>query len=534
LSRSKTLIIYSALLLGFLGAAFFGGLYTGEDRQAARGGRGSSGRTLSGEEKLYLREAFKSYYLSPPAAGDFDAKSVLTVTGLLHKERAHLLAMRRYQENSGDGLSPVLPDSEPAYDEILRPDTAAPSFELKRRPRLYAYEIRNKGVSPAKGPIIYKKYLWNSVPGLMKTAGFAEISGELARARAVYEFLLAYHLHDYPPTEGAEEHDVIKYLAQYGYGLCDDAAGVEAALLTAAGLKARIWSLEGHVVAEAFAGGKWRLFDPDHRIYFHPKDDSAAVYGVEDLAARRERFDHYTSDTLGKSGLYPESSREIFLSTADNRVSSAAVFGANTVLDYSLRRGEKIVFTNFNWGKFYMARFSEAPFKRYYNGYFEYPADIADMRGGGLTLSASGPDIELSNKSKDETGYAELGFTSPFPVVGGSIRAAVRKKAGDAFIIISGPDGEKALSFRLKNGKNVFDWSDPMGNFRPSPVFGYTLAVKLPPGGRVEVSNLTIRTDFQFGKLALPELDKGGNRLHAYFPEGGGPEQFESRVLIKY
>ncbi|MBU2573371.1 MAG: hypothetical protein KKH28_04765 [Elusimicrobia bacterium] len=531
LSKLKAFIVYSCIFLGFLGTGIFGALYIREAGKASRCGCEGPDRQAA----YYLREASREYHLSPPPSGPFGVKNAMALMGLMNKRYLHLLAYLRYQNSADKTLSPVSLDRDIKYDESFRLNMREPDLRLPRQPRLYAYEIRNRGDKAAGGPVIYKKYLWNSVPGLLRTAGFGGIRDEIDRAKAIYKFLLPYHLHDSPPMEGEGEHDLAAYLAWYGYGLCDDAAGAEAALMELAGLRSRIWSLSGHVVAEAFAGGAWRLFDPDNRIYFHAKNDRRSIYGVEELAVRRDRFDHYTSDLWGKGGLYPESHKDIFQTTRDNKISSQTPFKSGTVLDYRLRPGEKIVFTNFNWGKYYMPRFQSGPLKRYYNGYFEYPADAAQMRGGGsVVLSRAGSGLGISNESVSETGYVKLDFASPFPIVGGGVSAAVEKKAGNAWLIIFDQNGGKALSFALKEGENHFDWSNSWDTWQMSPIFAYTLGIKLLPGSQIGVSGLSVRTEFQFGRLALLDLLKGDNRFHAYFPDGSGPDQFESRVFLKY
>lgn len=91
----------------------------------------------------------------------------------------------------------------------------------------------------------------------------------------------AYNWH--PAQADGEIHDPVKFLNVYGYGYCDDYAETFAVLAEAAGIPARIHFLNGHVVPEAFYGGRWHMFDPDFGVYFEGPDGE--VLGVEDLAA---------------------------------------------------------------------------------------------------------------------------------------------------------------------------------------------------------------------------------------------------------
>lgn len=103
------------------------------------------------------------------------------------------------------------------------------------------------------------------------------------KALAIYEFVKAWRIH-WTPRDGTEEmHDPVKLIGVYGYGFCDDAArGIEQ-LARRAGLRTRVWELDGHVVSEIHFNGRWHVFDADlEQTYIHPHGHLA---GVEDLAA---------------------------------------------------------------------------------------------------------------------------------------------------------------------------------------------------------------------------------------------------------
>ncbi len=99
---------------------------------------------------------------------------------------------------------------------------------------------------------------------------------------AIWTFLMDRSYHYWPARGDAELHDPVKFLNVYGYGLCDDAAENFAALCEAAGLRPRVWELNGHVVAESFYDGSWHMFDPDMQCYF--RGAGGRVLGVEELA----------------------------------------------------------------------------------------------------------------------------------------------------------------------------------------------------------------------------------------------------------
>ena len=126
-----------------------------------------------------------------------------------------------------------------------------------------------------------------------------------AKALAIYDFLRDWRHHWHPPDE-EDNHDPVKMVGVYGYGYCDDAARSLAQLARKAGLKARVWELEGHVVSEVFYEGRWHMLDVDEgETYRHPLGHLA---GVEEIAQNS----HWIADSHG---------RRIFATTENNIVS---------------------------------------------------------------------------------------------------------------------------------------------------------------------------------------------------------------------
>lgn len=441
----------------------------------------------------------------------------------------------RTTAGSAGAIVPVQPGREIRYDLALAFDPGAPSVSLRERPRLYAYSLVNRSDRDVPGPVPYRKYLWVSVPDLFRTAGFNGIHDELKLAKAIHAFVSEYTVQGGQVMEAGVFRDPLKYLVHYGEGICHASATAQAVLMELAGLRSRIWWLSGHVVPETFAGGAWRLLDPDHKKYFYAKNDRDAVYSVEDLAADRRRFDRYVSVYGGASGAYPGSNREIYLSTGDNLHFDAVKSGADTAFRYTLRPGEKIVFTNFNWGRYVRSSvFTGAPL-HYYNGYFEYAADPSRIRAGEhMAVSGAGGKLELRNEGESEPGYAEIAFASPFPVVGGAVRASLSEKEGEVSFVLAAPSGSETLSFFPVEGENRFDWDSGLQSPGPFPAFSYTFRIKLSPGGRVRLSGLSVITDFQYGRLALLELGKGKNSFKVNFPDGVTAGHFLGEVLAAY
>ena len=189
-----------------------------------------------------------------------------------------------------------------------------------------------------------------------------------------------------PAASSDEVHDVIKFLSIYGYGVCDTSARTLARLADEVGLKGRIWFLEGHVVPEVKADGRWILLDPDLQLYFNDPADPKHIFGVEDLVADPSRLDHFTVE--GKHSAvplrpeyhyeeFPAQYKEILLTTGNNHVVEQTwhegvrvMASVDYIIEDRLRPGERIAFTNFNWGKYFLGPHREAV-PAFYNGYYE-------------------------------------------------------------------------------------------------------------------------------------------------------------------
>jgi len=110
--------------------------------------------------------------------------------------------------------------------------------------------------------------------------------GDQEKAIALWEFVRKTRQHYFPSQQGREAEDPVKLANVYGYGYCDDAATALAWLATAAGFKARVWDLRGHVIPEIFYQDSWHMLDPDEEVYYF--DDRGAIASVEWLTRHPE------------------------------------------------------------------------------------------------------------------------------------------------------------------------------------------------------------------------------------------------------
>ena len=156
---------------------------------------------------------------------------------------------------------------------------------------------------------------------------------------AIWKFLSDWRYHWCPAEEFDEIHDPVKFLNVYGYGFCDDSAQNFAALCEVAGLKARVWGLQGHVVAESFYDNAWHMFDPDHKCCFRAPDNH--ILSVEELAKDTSAITAKPTDPTGYSSA---ELAKLYTTTADNSVCPRTEFKPAFRLDPLLQPGDEVVF----------------------------------------------------------------------------------------------------------------------------------------------------------------------------------------------
>ncbi|MBV9868801.1 MAG: hypothetical protein JO316_25870 [Abitibacteriaceae bacterium] len=107
------------------------------------------------------------------------------------------------------------------------------------------------------------------------------------KAMAVWNSVVKFQFQDMPPKEYLQVEDLvldpIKQDNVYGYSFCSVASASVLALARYAGLQARGWTINGHVVPEVFWDGQWHMLDASLITYF-PKPDGKPA-GVEEIVA---------------------------------------------------------------------------------------------------------------------------------------------------------------------------------------------------------------------------------------------------------
>jgi hypothetical protein len=403
----------------------------------------------------------------------------------------------------------------------------APSMKVTLAAPLthYRYELTNKSERALPAPVLFKDVPWHSAQALVAKMGFKEIADEVERTVAIWKFVCPRREFGDPPTEGAEEHELMRFLAQYGYGYCDDTARAVTALAEASGLKSRLWELDGHVVSEVMAGGRWRMLDADQQAYFHRAGAPKDILGVDELAADRAAFANMVS--FGNTRQYSPQFTECFLSQDNNK--TAEIGTSNVRIETVLRGGERMAFTNYNWGRYFLGKFPTLP-PRYYNGTFTYtfhPRDLVKASKAIATEPIEG-GFRIRNTGSEKA-TAELVFSYPFPIVGGKIAGVAKMVTAGGQLEVEDPEHRRSLLLWLEDKIHI-DLDHFVAVVSSDPTRSYVIRFVLGPRAVLELRDLQVVSDFQFAGMALVPLSAGENEFSAEIPNGVTPGDFELSV----
>jgi len=87
--------------------------------------------------------------------------------------------------------------------------------------------------------------------------------------------------HTVPYSSKSWQHDPALFINSVGSGFCDDRASVLVRIWKELGYDARVMGISGHVISEVFNDGKWKMLDPDLRIYYTKNDTILSVSELE-------------------------------------------------------------------------------------------------------------------------------------------------------------------------------------------------------------------------------------------------------------
>jgi hypothetical protein len=477
---------------------------------------------LSHQERAYLRALGERYGIQPKEAEP--CRDAIHLAARMNAQ-LNLTAPPEYSTAKTPWLLP--PPKTLASRDIPAARTtefslADGKIDLPEQPVHFQYAVTNTTAAAVPMPIIYSSVRWDDAEKMVQSAGLRDIADELDRAVAIWRFVALNRYHAKPVTEGAEEHDTVKFFACYGYGFCDDASQAVAGLAKLCGMEVRIWGLEGHVVPEIFAAGRWRLLDADFAAYFHKPGAPREILGVEELSKDRDAFKHAVQ--IGKMGAFEQGYAEFFLTAADNKPWPVEARSEHTIRA-KLAPGERVVFSNFNWGEYFVGAFPQRV-SRYFNGYFERPIGPDSFKvPENMQIRRDGDSFTIVNLARRDK-RAEIHIESPFPIVGGSIVSPIP-------VNLEFTDSVEERKFILPTGRDI-SFTSVVNRVTKQPTTRFVIGVVVPAGGMLKFETpLRVISHFQFAELPLLRIKNGTTEFKTYVPEGASLSGLKGEVRWK-
>ena len=423
---------------------------------------------------------------------------------------------------------------EVAHNTEMEPDhrrtiTRSPeeySLSLARAATPETVMLRNTGDEIVVNPrvIVNRRKDWFNIDTMLAEIvepGFSDAE----KAMAIWEFLVANRYHDIPTREHVEMHDPVRLLNVYGYGFCDDVANSFRMLARKAGVPARIWSLSGHVVAEAFYDGDWRMFDADGEVFYRAANDEIA--SVKRLSRDAELIRRNPSP----NPLYFDTEHlvDLYTSRGDNRVASWYRGQSRHVMAFDLRPGESILRSRKHWQR-HVANIEQTEPDVYGNGRFSFEPVLRDelFRQGATTAddlrveaSAEGERL-LVFASDDLKTSARLTypFNSPYPLLSGQVQLLGELRGSGTVELEFSEDGEHWSQVWTSSDTGKVDAKVSLDPFLAKdterPLYRYHLSMAYTPhaeDSQWRVATLRFDNDFQHAPHALPSFDEGPNEV---------------------
>ncbi len=394
------------------------------------------------------------------------------------------------------------------------------------------------------------------------------------KALAIWQSVVKFQHQDVPPREYLQTEnsvlDPIKMFNVYGYSYCSVASANVQALARYAGLPARGWTLNAHVVPEISWDGAWHLLDASLIDYF-PKSDGTLA-GVEEIAANLKQWygahpglkgsdaklRQFMSgggwkngpEALAKCPFYdangwlPAATHGWYSTMQEYDGSTLFPFEAGYSLGYQvniqLRRGERLTRNWSNQGLHvnldkgdapgclkgrvgqdplrYTPQFGDLAPGRVGNGTLEYDAPLAASHFRDALLSAEnlagesddGKHPALHVKDTSQPGTFVLRMPSSYVYLSGVLTVKP----------VMGSGGQITVFFSDNNG---LDWK-PIADFtasgeqrvdlKPLVLRRYDYRLKFVLRGRdTGLDALRLVHDIQHSQRPLPALDHGSNDI---------------------
>ena len=397
------------------------------------------------------------------------------------------------------------------------------------------------------------------------------------KALAIFNSEIPFQNADAPPMEYLQREDTvldpIKLFNVYGYTLCSVSAANVACLARYAGLKARVFTIQNHVVPEIYYDGAWHMLDADLIGYFPKADGSLAslqeiVDGVQ--AWLKDHPDFPINDKMGRykwmnekgwkangpdvlsrnpfydgNGWLPDT----YFAWGDSmsqfsKISNSwqSCYSMGYRVNVQLRVGERLTRNWFNKGLHvnmlgggnvpgsltakvgvgslaYSTRWGDIAPGRVGNGTLEYDVPLAtgEFRGGALTarnLAAKAEDQTspaVHVKDPAQPGVLDVRMASSYVYLAGSaVLNAVVGGGGEIRVLLSDNNG-----LDWKDLATLDKTGDRTLDLKPLIGRRYVYIVRFVMKGKgTGLDALKLTNDIQHSQRPLPALGQGDNRIN--------------------
>ncbi|HNS26698.1 MAG TPA: Ig-like domain-containing protein [Steroidobacteraceae bacterium] len=216
-------------------------------------------------------------------------------------------------------------------------------------PTTSAMEIRNESASKVAFHLTYSGVpVFESVQDMLHFVRALpdEFPGE-SLPRKIWRFVRDFSYHNAPFSSRNWLYSPWVTINSLGWGFCAHVSAVFVEIARAAGYDARVWGLDGHVVAEVRVDGMWQMYDADLAVYYRGR--SGRVAGVEELANDPDLIVNPIAPIFeGSSYDFPYSPTvaEIYASVDDNFVGDSIFLAQDPMPGsrFELPPGSRLVF----------------------------------------------------------------------------------------------------------------------------------------------------------------------------------------------
>ncbi|MEA2064488.1 MAG: hypothetical protein U9P14_12365, partial [Gemmatimonadota bacterium] len=344
------------------------------------------------------------------------------------------------------------PGQEKSHSVVITDPEAEYVIEVggTSEPENLEIKIENLGDAPVVDPriTVNSLYDWYDMGSMAAEITAGCITDE-EKAMAIWQWILWKRFQRSPHDRSAT--NPVRALNGYGYGICGHNAAWVKGLVTAVGLKARVFEITGHTVPEVFYDNAWHMLDANVKVFYLARDNRTIAslaelekdkWLIERTIHSRDRWVRQ-KDTPGRNIQFVN-----YIITGRDNIEGdhydSEIF-KDYNMSYSLKQGETLE----RWWQPELEKFEgrdKNPLvpQRYANGRLTWEPDLeridlSDYIDVFLNVATraqqggQGPAIQvrhLQDKLYSRASRFGLPIRSAYPVIGGQFSCRLVKESG--------------------------------------------------------------------------------------------------------